>query len=193
MGAPAIKRHVKKHTHWYWLVIYVTFFIGIPLAAAIFSKPASYYVRIFQTASFWLIAMCFGLYALFAPKQAHFRKKKEEFTRGHEITIMILKIFYVVWVAVSIYLLAPVLNGVFQKFILDKPYEIIDDTVIYAHSTGGRYSHSDGNCIYMFCQLKLQRDPSREFEYDDAPYIQQGNRYEFVILPGSNLIVGNSE
>lgn len=188
-----LKVHVKKHVHWYWLVLYLLFFIGIPVAAALFATPSSYYFRIVQTCFFWLFCIGFSLYGIFASRQAYFRKKKEEFTIRHEILIIVCRIFYVVWLCAGLYYLGSTLNGIYQKFILQKPYELIDDTVVYAHSTGGRYAHSDGNCRYMFCQLKLQGNPTRELEYDDPPYIQQGNIYQFVILPGSNLIVGSSD
>jgi signal transduction histidine kinase len=184
--------HVKKHIHRYWLALYLVFFIAIPISARMLATPTSYYPRIIQSASLWAFSICFSLYGIFASKQAYFRKNVAEFTWKHEIAIILLRILYVVWLAASVYYLAPVMNGVFQKFVLNKPYEIVRDTVIYAQSSGGRYANSEGSCIYMFCQLKLQSEPNRELEYDDAPYIQQGDKYQFVILPGSNLVVGSA-
>jgi hypothetical protein len=107
--------------------------------------------------------------------------------------IILMRICYVFALGWSIYSLLPDLYGVFQVAILRRPYEKIDDTVIYAYSSAGKYAHYEGDCRYRFCQIKLQNEPSRELEYDNAPDIQEGGRYEFVILPATSLVVGSQE
>ena len=187
------KSHLKKYAHWYWLAWYLVFFVCLPVLIAFVAGLNGYYIRIVLNLILWLTVFGFSVYVIFVPEETYFRRKPKDskYSKTKAGVILFMRVFYILALGFSVYSLVPDLNGIFQITVLHKSYEKIDDSVVYAYSSEGKYLRYQGDCRYRFCQIKLQNEPNRELEYDYAPDIQEGKRYEFILLPGSNLVVGS--
>jgi hypothetical protein len=185
--------HTKKK---YWKLLLflplLTLFIFIPLLLALIPVLPGACVRLLVAIFLSLLMCAVSVYVLIVPSAKLYKHKavNQNGDRKRRIVTGLLRIVAVPMLLLGLYMLLPLLLGSFNLFVLGKPFEIVSDQVIYVYSSS-RYAHSNTECIYLSCTIRLLKQPNRDLEYMYAPGIQIGGSYEFFILPGSNTILAS--
>ena len=181
-------------TH-FWLLIRIICLLVLAGLVLLTIYSPTFYLSILLGLFPSIIAVVISAVGIFSSKKLFFKKKHVESNASNNIEFFVFKLLFLAVFFIGVYHATPILNGVFQTLVLNKPYETVDGVVvsIYSASASNRIYHSNTECVFWWsCHFKLENYPNREFEYDTAASLRVGDRVKLSVLPGSNFVLGNA-